>query len=774
MVPMKSLRSGMNKKCAFLLLLCFSAINAVGQAGLERLISAYEKFQTAGTHPNMQLILNQTRFSPGDTVFYKAYLLDQYHQPVAGENLFRIYVTDFRRKIVAEEIFEVVDGRGFNKIPLPESLAAGLYLVTVESPWLRNAVPSAVYHQEIAVVREREISRQEIKAFAEGGNLIPSFPNKVVFRGPRNAAIQIENSRGDVVDTCFTDDFGLGHVILNPADAQSYFAEVRQQDLRVEIPCAQGKCGLRLHRSLTDNMILVDWKCVDEVDNGGIFAIVTGQGSLRYSGTVESDKNDKVLRIPTDKLSAGVNTLLLLDQEGRVLAFRNFYHHPSAAPQVEIMPVQSIYQSRQEVHLDIAVKNEFGDPIEGEFAFWVVNGNVLNPLDAIRSVTGLAIPVPAIARGSFSETRDDYWITQRVNSDWEAVLRTNWPSSDSHRSVLYRTGTVYINESGQPAPDNTQVSFYFLNTGLHYQTFTLNGRIQITMPEFRGDENLFYMAEDPDGGLAYSVKIEWDTETMEPAPSAPSIELTEKDRYGQFASKLRSIHESYRYFFESGIGKATNVATGSVFKFEEKVAGADIEVDLDEYQSFKTLPELINEIIPSLKFRIRRDKPTIRVDLKAAAVAKQDPLFIIDGFPTHNTELFLALQPAEIESISIIRSELKLRKLGLMGKNGVVLVKTNKTSHHRQLNENLEVIKGISPVFSFHDPDGGIRGNPKFPIFKSTVFWMPSVKTDLQGNASVAFYTTDDTGPLYIFVVGITKGGRSFFASKEILVNDGD
>lgn len=185
--------------------------------------------------------------------------------------------------------------------------------------------------------------------------------------------------------------------------------------------------------------------------------------------------------------------------------------------------------------------------------------------------------------------------------------------------------------------------------------------------------------------------------------------------------------------------------------------------------------ELIREIIPSLQHRKLGGKTTVRVLLSEASIRPiGDPLYVIDGIMTKNTDYFLSMNPSDILTLKIVKDISKLRRFGAMGKNGMVLVQTKKLDLQKLKSGSTTLpVTGLSRPVNFkaqshaNDTNEGIR----LPDFRSTVYWNPSVKTITAGKASFSFYTTDDTGPLIIKILGMTADGRPFNAFTKVQVN---
>ena len=54
------------------------------------------------------------------------------------------------------------------------------------------------------------------------------------------------------------------------------------------------------------------------------------------------------------------------------------------------------------------------------------------------------------------------------------------------------------------------------------------------------------------------------------------------------------------------------------------------------------------------------------------------------------------------------------------------------------------------------------------PDLRTTLFWKPNINTDINGRATFTFYTSDNPGPFFIIVEGITDKGEMIRATKLV------
>lgn len=89
--------------------------------------------------------------------------------------------------------------------------------------------------------------------------------------------------------------------------------------------------------------------------------------------------------------------------------------------------------------------------------------------------------------------------------------------------------------------------------------------------------------------------------------------------------------------------------------------------------------------------------PYIRIRGLGSIGAGNNPLFVVDGYPLNNTDNFYSINPADIESIQILKDAAACAIYGSRGGNGIVLVTTKRgTAGKTRFSAN--VYAGISDV----------------------------------------------------------------------------
>jgi hypothetical protein len=289
--------------------------------------------------------------------------------------------------------------------------------------------------------------------------------------------------------------------------------------------------------------------------------------------------------------------------------------------------------------------------------------------------------------------------------------------------------------------------------------------------DFWNDDEIFYMMENKRGN-EIDGRITWDQDTVRLATSFAG-EASSKSAYGEYQFQKKLMDQSYN-FYSAGLNRDDgSFGRDPNTNFEDEIAGVDISVKVQDYVVFPTMEELIREIVPSLQHRKSGGKSTVRVVLSQnGRVPLYDPLFLIDGIMTKNTNYFLQLKTSEVISVKVIKDVNKLNRFGSIGKNGIVLVHTKKGSHPDLLKQNTQLpVKGLNKPSPYYLPTVSDHSQKRKPDFRSTLYWNPGVRTDATGNATVNFSTSDDVGTFLIRIQGITADGRPFEKTDSLTVS---
>ncbi|NOT76009.1 MAG: hypothetical protein HOP08_13875 [Cyclobacteriaceae bacterium] len=755
------------------------------QSNIPVLTQRYDAYQKIWPKTKIQLVFSQEKFSPGDTIYFKAYFFKEDMSYVPGMQLINFNLVDSKGASKLHFLLNTDNGVGQNQFAVPQDISAGIYLVTAYSDWMKNFDTELIFKKEVVVVKKNTVERSSalwIKGAPEGGHLISGISNRIgIWSNRGSSSVSVFDKSGAELGSAVTDMKGLSSITFTPQKSGSYFLRFVGDTARFALPKVEDD-GLGIALTMSDKVnpvqIAVTSPATSTIRKEPIAVVVTSRGKVRYAESIQITKDVTAIQILQSDLPEGVAHVSFVGNNGNLLASRDFYSSGKGEAQAKITLIGNDFKPRGKIRMEIALTDESGSPVAGEFSIGVLNASLFT--GEHRDHLTDELNILAGAKGTYVVDRsnpnwlmslDNYLITVTQEVAWKEILareikRPSYPFSN----LIEKTGRAYYADTtgSIPVPDLTQLMFYLQRDKLRHQTFAMDkGKFSLTIPILFGNDEFFYMGELR-GNAIPKIRIEWDNESIRFPAAAASRETTTPDFYAAFVSKSRVIGRSYGFYSSPQALNGGDDAMNSA-NFEKEVGGADVTINIQDYNTFSTMEELVKEIIPSLSHRKRGGKSIIRASLiEPMKPSSADPVYIIDGIANRNTDFFLALNPADVINIKIVKDPKKLVRFKLMGKNGIVMVQTKKGNVREPLDDPSKLIEGSNQVINFTSHDYSISNDARKPDFRSTVYWNPSVKTDSNGKAIVEFFSTDDVGKMLIRVNGLTDGVKAFSAQQDV------
>ena len=775
----------MKKTIVTLVFLVTVLFNGAAQPKIEDWSRKFNTYQSIWTKTKIHLTLNQGKFFPGDTVWFKAYFLTEDLRGVPGKQLLDLNVVDSQGEVKVHFLFTVINGLGHNQFILPADLSPGTYVVAAHSSWMKNFEPALIFKKQIQVVRENKLVADDkplVSTYAEGGHLIGDVANKVVIRTNRpNTRAEIIDHSSHVIGETEIDSNGFGSIIFTPEKGKTYFVRTTGDSVHAPIaPVEEDGFSILLTPALhaEPTKIILSSPTGSHFRNEEINIMISSIGRIIHTASFTQGSQESVtLKIPPGS-TKGIAHLSLLDKTGNLLASRDYYQPGTDDLHSSIHTEKEQFQRREKVNVAISLKDKTGKPIEAEFSIRVLNDGLFDLTKEGAFVDELNInPAETLhvdrLDTNFLTNLDNHLITASTEVAWKGILSQN-PAKPAFpfTSAVRKIGRALYANTLEPVPDGTQIMFYLQKDMMRYQTSTTeNGKVMLTMPDVFGADEFFYFGETRRGKEILNLKIEWTEEPFPLPHSLTSAESNIPDPYASFVSKRTLIDRSYGFYTSAeNIKPEERHDMGGDFEYE--IGGADITVNLEDYLVYPTMQELIREVIPSLFHRVKSGRNFVHVNLSEPMMRMTTggPFYMIDRVATKNTDFFLSLKPVDILQIKIIKDPKKLMPLGLLGKNGVVLVETKSGNVREPLDDPAKLIEGISRALKFSGPNYSVTNHQRIPDFRSTIHWDPSIKTDKDGKAVVEFFCSDDLGKMRIRIDGLTSDGEPFSAEDYIEV----
>lgn len=328
---------------------------------------------------NLKLQFERKAFGPGDVVIARFDALNLENKPLAGRQLsFEAQLQD--SDPIRGEAVTDAQGRAYLRFPLPQSLGSsdGLLNIQVEHQGRQEAISRA-----IPIV----LNKIDLQFFPEGGEMAGGLPCRVAFKAlnefgkPADVEGELLDGNGALVAAFSSFHDGMGVFDFTPRADGRYTA-------RLTKPVASGKTyplpvvqdqGYRLHVARQDAHTI--YAEIAATQPGKVFLTATAGDQICFFQAITVGNTTQTVKIPTGNLPAGIVRLTLFDGYKTAQAERLAFVNRDRCLQIDIRPDRDQYLPRDKVRLDIRVRDHAGKPVEGAFSLAVADENLLTFAD---------------------------------------------------------------------------------------------------------------------------------------------------------------------------------------------------------------------------------------------------------------------------------------------------------------------------------------------------------------------------------------------------------
>ena len=185
--------------------------------------------ESKGAHSSVKpfLFFAQDKYAPGDTAFFRLYMLAEDEKAIADRTIFVLHLFDqsgasmLMQNIPSEKVGVA------NQLILPASLLPGVFTVGIFTDQI-STIP--IHSRKLTIVGVHRLemapsNEPAIEFFPEGGQVVAGFVNHIVLRANesiRNCELRSKN--GKVTSVLFNED-GFASIQFLPQPGESYWIE---------------------------------------------------------------------------------------------------------------------------------------------------------------------------------------------------------------------------------------------------------------------------------------------------------------------------------------------------------------------------------------------------------------------------------------------------------------------------------------------------------------------------------------------------------------------
>ncbi|MCE7991994.1 MAG: Plug domain-containing protein [Roseivirga sp.] len=801
---------------------------AQGQTELTNFLRTFQEYHDTNPVEKIFLHLDKTEYAQAETIWIKSYLVaGPGHLPSPLSRNVYVELLSEKGDMVERLILRSEAGMSKASLLIPRQLPQGNYYLRAYTNWMKNAGQDFFFNKKIKVhsiepdkniTPATIIAAANIRFYPEGGHLVKNVASKVAFEiygidtEEQVHTATLYNNRDEEVASFSTSHEGRGLFSFVPKEAE-YYARINGSDKRFALPRINSTGLVMSANNKRDDYLTVTIKS-NEIGCEPYYLITHTRGYITYASQVQMTSTRGFVKVPKTSLPAGITHITVLDKALTPVAERLAFINPDENLKVEISPDKTNYGTREIATVSVKVTDAQGLPVQGSFSLSAFDqGLVQNDQPDYNIATNLLlssdlkghIKDPSQYFANDRESQDRLDLLMMVNGwrrfDWSDIgelkepthaietgltlqgklLKNNGGAAKDGRVLLINTNQEEANAPMALADENGYFRFdnltYYDTTRLTLQGFQ---RASMKNVRFKIDSafeifpltNLYETSsvfENPLRVTAYkkyaktAIYIDSTYRRVNGITYLGDVTVVadkRKEKYRVLQSKYGE-GESYLNFDELSIEQKSGRDPFTVMM--GRIPGFSLQRPSASDRGVTARPGVSDSLNALLSDPIYR-MPRLRQGPFVGA-----PLLFIDNNEVTFDAVY-ELRATDIDYVEVYKSS-STAAFGSRGFSGAIAIYTLKgkklfeqTPKPGMLNTRL---MGYHAPREFYAPVYDQENRQQYiPDQRATVFWAPMIVTNEKGEASIQFYTPDQSGYVTIDVQGISLKGKPGFGNS--------
>ena len=617
----------------------------------------------------------------------------------------------------------------------------------------------------------------DVKFFPEGGALLSIPHQNVAFKaqGADGFSKEVEgflfNSKGDTLTNFRSEHNGMGIFTMNPVDNETYYVTVRTNDSitkRFDLPAIEPK-GISIAMSHYKQEIRYEIQKTEATEwPQKLFLLAHTRGKLAILQPINPKRTFG--KMNDSLFTEGITHFMLIDEQGNALSERLIFVPDHKPNQWQITTDQPTYGKREKVSLQIAAKDNEGNPVEGTFSVSITDRKSIQP-DSLADNILSNLLLTSDLKG-YVEDPAYYFLNQdaRTLRSIDYLMMTHGWRRHKMENVLRTPSLNFTNyiEKGQTISGRI-MGFFGANVkkgpicvlapkyNIIATTETDEKGQFIVNTSFRDSTTFLVQARTKKGFAGVDI-------LMDP-PQYPVA--THKAPYFNGATTFMEdylMNTRDQYYMEGGM-RVYNLKEVTVTAKRERPSSKSIytggintyTVEEDRLQGYGQTAFDAASRLPSVTIT-NGSEIHIRNNSEPAIIVIDDIVY------EDASDILKDIQVSDMSSISLLRGADAVI-LGPRASGGAVVI-TLKDPRNLPARPAQGIITytplGYSESVEFYHPtyDTPEKKNAQRSDFRSTVYWNPELRLDAEGKATIEYYTPDSTAPEDIIIEGVDKNGK--------------
>ena len=617
----------------------------------------------------------------------------------------------------------------------------------------------------------------DVKFFPEGGALLSIPHQNVAFKaqGADGFSKEVEgflfNSKGDTLTNFRSEHNGMGIFTMNPVNNETYYVTVRTNDSitkRFDLPAIEPK-GISIAMSHYKQEIRYEIQKTEATEwPQKLFLLAHTRGKLAILQPINPKRTFG--KMNDSLFTEGITHFMLIDEQGNALSERLIFVPDHKPNQWQITADQPTYGKREKVSLQIAAKDNEGNPVKGTFSVSITDRKSIQP-DSLADNILSNLLLTSDLKG-YVEDPAYYFLNQdaRTLRSIDYLMMTHGWRRHKMENVLRTPSLNFTNyiEKGQTISGRI-MGFFGANVK--------KGPICVLAPKY----NIIATTEtDEKGQFIVNTSFRDSTTFLVQARTKKGFAgvdiLMDPPQYpvathkAPYLNGAATFMEDYlmntrdQYYMEGGM-RVYNLKEVTVTAKRERPSSKSIytggintyTVEEDRLQGYGQTAFDAASRLPSVTIT-NGSEIHIRNNSEPAIIVIDDIVY------EDASDILKDIQVSDMSSISLLRGADAVI-LGPRASGGAVVI-TLKDPRNLPARPAQGIITytplGYSESVEFYHPtyDTPEKKNAQRSDFRSTVYWNPELRLDAEGKATIKYYTPDSTAPEDIIIEGVDKNGK--------------
>lgn len=749
---------------------------------------------------------DKSGYYTNDTLWYKTYVTDSISNRLATSvQKFFVEIYDAKKQTtpVLYQVGRTTEGGvAWSYFVIPDSLAAGRYVLKAYTNAMKNESEPSVFMKEISIknfktkiVENLEKSDQQLTAtfMPEGGQYLWGVPAKIGVKLNQKLSNAIEGTVLDAKDRIVSkfeiNELGMGSFLITNTKDNKHKVKIEEQ--LFDLPNAQNDgYSLTVENTSEDSLKLT---VHSTISNENSVVLLQARGGINVPFTQEIVNNKATFSISKNELPTGICKVTVFNESLRPQAERLVFIK-NAEDDADVKLTNSLSERYGEVSLSLETKNASHF---GEFSLSITDASQVDFSSNAQTICSYLLLTSEV-RGSIenpnyyfvdnSDQRrkalDDLLLTQGWRKyNWSDSVFNNNAKSANYEGLTIR-GRAYADEEKTKPMVSTEMLALPI-TGTHkpisFNT-DLEGNFLLENIDFESN-TAFVVKAMNDRGKQLKIWLE-----LQQYMASLPLPIYENPKRNSISPDNNNVkYEAYLLKQQTRMLDEITVTAKKERNYDFDLMGNKIIkiygkpdgiIQVDDRTVGGNVIEIIRGKIPAIQIRgdgneLYPYEYSMR-GIASISGAQNPPLILLDGVvydaPKTEKDPLMSLNVRDIDWIEYVVNA-GTSAYGVRGSGGIVAIYTKRGKNgYSNIKSSLSVLnlQGFESNKTFFEPKNTPENQQDV---RDLLLWKPSIQLNSEKPFTVNFKNNDIATKALVVLEGVLSDGTPVSKVKLVNVN---